>query len=124
MFGPGRVNPVHLMQLNAPEARDVPLLLQTWFVDEELSVDSLAKRAYENWNWVTEYDGKFLSALTFPAPPAQHDSISICKFRSKAGSHINYGSNEPFFDSSADWSDPQGHGFGDSFSEEVQNAGN
>ncbi|GJR76546.1 hypothetical protein Tco_0088911 [Tanacetum coccineum] len=38
-----------------------------------------------------------------------------------ANSYNDYGSNEPSFnDGSADWSDPQEHGFGDSFSKEVR----
>ncbi|PWA69148.1 calmodulin-binding protein 60 E [Artemisia annua] len=47
--------------------------------NQKLLVDSLVKRAYENWNRVIEYDTKVTT----------------------------------------DWSDPQGHGFGGSFSEEV-----
>ncbi|GJU68631.1 calmodulin binding protein-like protein [Tanacetum coccineum] len=90
-----------------------------------LSVDSLVKRAYENWNRVIEYDGKVLSALTFPSPPA-HNTIEYPFINSdpnvsvSTSSHTDYGSNEPSFDGSADWSDPQGNGFGDSFSEEVR----
>ncbi|KAL9445545.1 hypothetical protein AB3S75_018527 [Citrus x aurantiifolia] len=31
---------------------------------QKISVDSLVKRAYDNWHQVLEYDGKFLSSLT------------------------------------------------------------
>lgn len=30
----------------------------------QISVDALVKGAYENWNQVTEYDGKVLNALS------------------------------------------------------------
>ena len=47
----------------------------------QVSVDSLVKRAYDNWHQVVEYDGKVLHALTgnkkvaraSPAPVADHN---------------------------------------------------
>ncbi|PWA49038.1 calmodulin-binding protein [Artemisia annua] len=72
-----------------------PLVLSSPTFTNELSVDSLVKRAYENWSRVIEYDGKVLTP-TLTMDQMNHQ-----------------------FDGSADWSDPQGHWFGDSFSEEV-----
>lgn len=96
------------------------------------------KRAYENWNRVVEYDGKVLSALTFPAPPAQN-TIEYPFISSDPTMAVGVSSNtnqQPVlsagtdntgyrptglsFDVPGDWSEPQGHGFGDSFSKEVR----
>ncbi|KAJ0523722.1 putative CALMODULIN-BINDING PROTEIN60 [Helianthus annuus] len=91
--------------------------------NQKISVDLLVKRAYENWNRVIEYDGKVLSALTFPAPPA-HNMIEY-PFISPdttmgVPSNSGYKPTGPSFDVPGDWSDPQGHAFGDSFSKEVR----
>ncbi|XP_035834691.1 calmodulin-binding protein 60 E isoform X2 [Helianthus annuus] len=91
--------------------------------NQKISVDLLVKRAYENWNRVIEYDGKVLSALTFPAPPA-HNMIEY-PFISPdptmgVPSNTGYKPTGPSFDVPGDWSDPQGHAFGDSFSKEVR----
>lgn len=49
-----------------------------------MSVDSLVKKAYENWNQVVEYDGKVLSSLTNAengvrsrAPPMMHHNYYV-----------------------------------------------
>lgn len=115
----------HIYELRGLIADGQFVPLESLSHNQKLSADSLVKRAYENWNRVIEYDGKVLSALTFPSPPA-HNTIEYPFINSdpnvsvSTSSHTDYGSNEPSFDGSADWSDPQGHGFGDSFSEEVR----
>ncbi|GJZ78426.1 calmodulin-binding protein 60 E-like protein [Tanacetum coccineum] len=115
----------HIYELRGLIADGQFVPLESLSHNQKLSVDSLVKRAYENWNRVIEYDGKVLSALTFPSPPA-HNTIEYPFINSdpnvsvSTSSHTDYGSNEPSFDGSADWSDPQGNGFGDSFSEEVR----
>ncbi|PWA71047.1 Calmodulin binding protein-like protein [Artemisia annua] len=115
----------HIYELRGLIADGQFVPLESLTHNQKLSVDSLVKRAYENWNRVIEYDGKVLSALTFPSPPA-HNTIEYPFINTdpnvsvSTSSHTDYGSNEPSFDGSADWSDPQGHGFGDSFSEEVR----
>lgn len=100
--------------------------------NQKISVDSLVKRAYENWNRVIEYDGKVLAALTCPAPSAnnliEYPFISSDptnthlhhQHQSLLSSNADYGHPEPSFDGSEDWSNPQGHGFGATFSEEVR----
>ncbi|KAK1417180.1 hypothetical protein QVD17_26303 [Tagetes erecta] len=104
--------------------------------NQKISVDMLVKRAYENWNRVVEYDGKVLSALNFPTPPA-HNMIEYPFISSDptmgvpSNTHhqpvlpplddnTGYKPTRPSFDGPVDWSDPQEHGFGDSFSKEVR----
>nr|XP_043624532.1 calmodulin-binding protein 60 E-like [Erigeron canadensis] len=103
--------------------------------NQKISVDSLVKSAYENWNRVIEYDGKVLSALTFPAAPSNNNVIEYPFINSEptvgvsssthhqpvlSSNTTDYGSTETSYDGSGDWSDPQGHGFGDSYSEEIR----
>lgn len=99
------------------------------------------KRAYENWNRVVEYDGKVMAALTFPTPPPAHNLIeypfidsdptvgvsSSTHSQSVLSDNTDNTDYRPtghtgssVFDISGDWLDPQGHGFGESFSEEVR----
>ncbi|KAL8262455.1 hypothetical protein R6Q59_023804 [Mikania micrantha] len=102
--------------------------------NQKISVDLLVKSAYDNWNRVIEYDGKVLSALTFPTPPA-HNMIEYPFISSDptmsvssnthhqttlSGGNTVYKPVEPSFDGLGDWSDQQGHGFRDSFSKEVR----
>ncbi|KAI3524334.1 hypothetical protein L1887_02987 [Cichorium endivia] len=116
----------HIYELRGliSEGQFVPL--ESLNHNQKISVDSLVKRAYENWNRVVEYDGKVLSALTFPAPPANNlieypfissdptvSGVSSSTYQSSA----DYVPGVP----SGDWSSPDdGNGFGDSFSEEVR----
>ncbi|KAI3803069.1 hypothetical protein L1987_31217 [Smallanthus sonchifolius] len=103
--------------------------------NQKISVDGLVKRAYENWNRVVEYDGKLLSALTFPTPAPAHNMIEYPFISSDPsmgvlsntyhqqvlpGSNTDYKPIVPSFNGPGDWSDPQEHGFGDSFSKEVR----
>ncbi|KAI3775375.1 hypothetical protein L1987_49948 [Smallanthus sonchifolius] len=103
--------------------------------NQKISVDLLVKRAYENWNRVIEHDGKLLSALTFPTPAPADNMIEYPFISSDPTMGIppnthhqpvlpavntGYKPTLPSFDGPGDWSDPQGHGFGDSFSKEVR----
>ncbi|KAL4589882.1 hypothetical protein LXL04_002793 [Taraxacum kok-saghyz] len=103
---------------------------------ELISVDLLVKQAYENWNRVVEYEGKALSALTFPTPPThnliEYPFISCDQSQSTGGATVSSSTHQSSgttdyapsaFDGSEDWSSPDDeHGlrFGDSFSEEVR----
>ncbi|XP_071710363.1 calmodulin-binding protein 60 E [Rutidosis leptorrhynchoides] len=123
----------HIYELRGVIADGQFVPLESLSHNQKISVDSLVKRAYENWNRVIEYDGKVLNALTFSAPPAhnmiEHPFINPDPVMGVSTSshhqpvisgNTDYGSTETSYDGSGDWSDPQGHRFGDSFSEEVR----
>ncbi|KAK2994319.1 hypothetical protein RJ640_009460 [Escallonia rubra] len=60
------------------------LPLESLTHNQKISVDSLMKEAYENWNQVVEYDGKVLTALSIKqketrastAPIAEHNHVT------------------------------------------------
>lgn len=76
----------HIYELRGLIADGQFLSLESLNHNQKISVDSLVKGAYENWNRVIEYDGKVLNALpnnkkatrALPAPAstADHDQIT------------------------------------------------
>ncbi|KAJ9557912.1 hypothetical protein OSB04_012526 [Centaurea solstitialis] len=122
----------HIYELRGLIADGQFVALESLSHDQKISVDSLVKRAYENWNRVVEYDGKVLAAITVPAPPAQNlieypfisSDPTVVGVSSNAHHQSALASYRPAgpstFDVSGDWSSPGPHGFGDSFSEEVR----
>ncbi|XP_023738607.2 calmodulin-binding protein 60 E [Lactuca sativa] len=137
----------HIYELRGliSDAQFVPL--ESLNHNQKISVDSLVKRAYENWNRVVEYDGKVLSALTYPSPPTHNlieypfissdqtqtlgggggvssTTTTTTTHQSSPPTHYDYVPGAPStFTGSDGWSSQSpddGHGFGDSFSEEVR----
>ncbi|KAL9442620.1 hypothetical protein AB3S75_021024 [Citrus x aurantiifolia] len=70
---------------------------------QKISVDSLVKRAYDNWHQVLEYDGKFLSSLTnntkkaikSSAAPTVSSNYDTGRCTSTTQSRQQYVSSEP-----------------------------
>ncbi|KAH9654447.1 calmodulin-binding protein 60 E [Citrus sinensis] len=70
---------------------------------QKISVDSLVKRAYDNWHQVLEYDGKFLSSLTnntkkaikSSAAPTVSSNYDTGRCTSTTQSRQQYMSSEP-----------------------------
>ncbi|XP_024979971.1 calmodulin-binding protein 60 E-like isoform X2 [Cynara cardunculus var. scolymus] len=121
----------HIYELRGLIADGQFVPLESLNHDQKISVDSLVKRAYENWNRVVEYDGKVLTALTVPAPPAQNlieypfissdPMVGVSSHTHHQSVPSDYRPAGPStFDVSGDWSSPSPHGYGDSFSEEVR----
>lgn len=56
----------HIYELRGLISEGQFLSLESLNDNQKMSVDSLVKRAYENWHQVVEYDGKVLNSLTNP----------------------------------------------------------
>ncbi|KAJ4826056.1 Calmodulin-binding protein 60 E [Turnera subulata] len=73
----------HIYELRGLIADGQFLSLDSLSHNQKMSVDSLVKRAYENWHQVVEYDGKVLNSLTgstksgkrAPAAPVVHNNF-------------------------------------------------
>ncbi|KAM0974275.1 hypothetical protein ACFX1X_017740 [Malus domestica] len=74
----------HIYELRGLIAEGQFLALESLTHTQKVSVDSLVKRAYDNWHQVVEYDGKVLHALAgnkqvaraSPAPVAAHNNYA------------------------------------------------
>ncbi|XP_020222160.1 calmodulin-binding protein 60 E isoform X1 [Cajanus cajan] len=76
--------------------------LESLTPNQKMSVDSLVKKAYENWDQVIEYDGKFLTSLTNSKKGSRavatqimhHNSFPEQQYAS-AKNKVSYVSSEP-----------------------------
>ncbi|CAL1358847.1 unnamed protein product [Linum trigynum] len=59
----------HICELRGLISEGQFVALESLDHNQKLSVDSIVKRAYENWHQVIEYDGKVLTALAANKPP-------------------------------------------------------
>ncbi|KAJ7955603.1 Calmodulin-binding protein [Quillaja saponaria] len=105
----------HIYELRGLIADGQFLSLESLTNNQKISVDSLAKKAYENWNQVVEYDGKVLNSLdnakkearSLAAPVVDHNYV-IDQNCTSAHNRKQYVSSEPNLQRQIEINNPSG----------------